>query len=57
MSKPEAYRSPFFYVGDKYKLVPQLTGFFPDNISMYIDIILQTLIQGRGKIEKCAFAV
>lgn len=30
-------RSPMFYVGDKYKLMPQLTKFFPDNIDKYIE--------------------
>lgn len=30
-------RSPFFYVGDKYKLVPQLKRLFPKKISMYIE--------------------
>ena len=30
-------RSPLFYVGDKYKLVPQLKKLFPDNISNYVE--------------------
>ena len=30
-------RSPFFYVGDKYKLVPQLKCFMPQHISTYIE--------------------
>lgn len=30
-------RSPFFYVGDKYKLMPQLKQLFPDNIGKYIE--------------------
>lgn len=30
-------RSPFFYVGDKYKLMPQLSKLFPKNISLYIE--------------------
>lgn len=30
-------RSPLFYVGDKYKLVPQLIKIFPDNISNYVE--------------------
>lgn len=30
-------RSPFFYVGDKYKLMPQLQLLFPDNISTYVE--------------------
>ena len=30
-------RSPFFYVGDKYKLVPQLQKFFPKHIDTYVE--------------------
>ena len=30
-------RSPFFYVGDKYKLMPQLIRFFPKDIKTYIE--------------------
>ena len=30
-------RSPFFYVGDKYKLMGQLRELFPKNISTYIE--------------------
>ncbi|MBR0079991.1 MAG: Dam family site-specific DNA-(adenine-N6)-methyltransferase [Synergistaceae bacterium] len=30
-------RSPFFYVGDKYKLMPQLSHLFPQYISTYIE--------------------
>lgn len=30
-------RSPFFYVGDKYKLVPQLLQYFPKKINKYIE--------------------
>lgn len=37
MNKSKVYRSPFFYVGDKYKLVPQLTRLFPNDISTYIE--------------------
>lgn len=37
MNKSEVYRSPFFYVGDKYKLVPQLIRLFPNDISTYIE--------------------
>lgn len=36
--KPKkAVRSPFFYVGDKYKLMPQLSKLFPANISTYVE--------------------
>lgn len=30
-------RSPLFYVGDKYKLMPQLAAFFPDKIDRYFE--------------------
>lgn len=30
-------RSPFFYVGDKYKLMPQLKKLFPECISVYAE--------------------
>ncbi|MBD5165236.1 Dam family site-specific DNA-(adenine-N6)-methyltransferase [Helicobacter sp.] len=30
-------RSPFFYVGDKYKLMPQLKRLFPNKIKTYIE--------------------
>lgn len=31
------YRSPLFYVGDKYKLMPELSGLFPDKIHRFIE--------------------
>ena len=31
-------RSPLFYVGDKYKLMPQLLDLFPNNIETFIDV-------------------
>lgn len=31
------YRSPLFYVGDKYKLMPELLGLFPDKIHRFIE--------------------
>lgn len=38
MTNPTACRrSPFFYVGDKFKLVPQLKENFPDNIERFIE--------------------
>lgn len=35
--KTKGVRSPFFFVGDKYKLMPQLHQLFPKNISTYIE--------------------
>lgn len=35
--KDKIVRSPFFYVGDKYKLMPQLKQLFPQGISTYIE--------------------
>lgn len=37
MAKVGIIRSPFFYVGDKYKLMPQLKQLMPDNINDYIE--------------------
>ena len=30
-------RSPFFYVGDKYRLMPQLRELFPRSVSTYVE--------------------
>ena len=38
IEKHKAIRSPLFYVGDKYKLMPQLTKLFPKNIQTYYDV-------------------
>lgn len=35
--KKDVTRSPFFYVGDKYKLMPQLLKLFPKNINNYYE--------------------
>lgn len=37
MMKSKIVRSPFFYVGDKYKLMPQLQKLFPENIKTYVE--------------------
>ena len=37
MNKDNIIRSPFFYVGDKYKLMPQLKELFPNDIDNYIE--------------------
>lgn len=36
-TKKDVVRSPFFYVGDKFKLMPQLLKIFPKNISTYYE--------------------
>lgn len=33
-------RSPFFYVGDKYKLIPQILPLFPKKIELYVEPFL-----------------
>lgn len=38
MNNPIKVRSPLFYVGDKYKLMPQLLKLFPTNIHHYYDV-------------------
>lgn len=35
--KEQIVRSPFFYVGDKYKLMPQLRQLFPKEIGTYVE--------------------
>lgn len=30
-------RSPFFYVGDKYKIMKQIINYFPNNINRYFE--------------------
>ncbi|WP_367293333.1 Dam family site-specific DNA-(adenine-N6)-methyltransferase [Liquorilactobacillus satsumensis] len=37
-NKIKSIRSPLFYVGDKYKLMPQLKKLFPENINTYYDV-------------------
>ena len=37
MESKKTIRSPFFYVGDKYKLMPQLKQLMPKNIEQYIE--------------------
>lgn len=37
MKNKSIIRSPFFYVGDKYKLMPQLKRLMPENIGQYIE--------------------
>lgn len=37
MEKKQKVRSPFFYVGDKYKLMPQLKKLMPQHIEQYIE--------------------
>ncbi|MHB1664615.1 MAG: Dam family site-specific DNA-(adenine-N6)-methyltransferase [bacterium] len=35
--KYKIYRSPLFYVGDKFKLIPQIQAYFPKNIKRFIE--------------------
>ena len=37
MKNKENKRSPFFYVGDKFKLIPQLKENFPADIERFIE--------------------
>jgi DNA adenine methylase len=38
LAKPEKiYRSPLFYVGDKYKLIKEIKAFFPHTIKRFIE--------------------
>lgn len=38
LSKKGTVRSPLFYVGDKYKLMPQLKALFPQSIKTFYDV-------------------
>lgn len=35
--KKKTYRSPLFYVGDKYKLYPKISKYFPKTINRFIE--------------------
>lgn len=35
--KDKLYRSPLFYVGDKYKLITEIKQYFPENINRFIE--------------------
>lgn len=37
IKKEISYRSPLFYVGDKYKLMPEIKKYMPSNINNYIE--------------------
>lgn len=37
MTKKGIIRSPFFYVGDKYKLMPEIKNYLPENIKTYVE--------------------
>lgn len=52
MPKNEIIRSPFFYVGDKYKLMPQLKQLMSDNIDNYIEPFVgggSSFLNSKGK--------
>ncbi len=35
--KEKQFRSPLFYVGDKYKLIREIKDYFPENIETFIE--------------------
>ena len=37
MKKEKVIRSPFFYTGDKYKLIPELKKYFPTEINKFVE--------------------
>lgn len=48
----EIIRSPFFYVGDKYKLMPQLRKLMPEDIEDYIEPFVgggSSFLNSQGK--------
>ncbi len=38
MSRKKFLKSPLNYIGGKYKLLPQLTEYFPKNINTFVDL-------------------
>jgi len=40
MKKTDVVRSPFFYVGDKYKLLPQILPLFPEKINRFFEVFV-----------------
>lgn len=45
------------WAGGKSQLLKELLPRIPDYSGKYIEIIIPSLIQGMGKIKKCALAV
>lgn len=37
MTAEKIKRSPLFYVGDKYKLIPEIKSYFPKNIGVFVE--------------------
>ena len=37
INKTKVFRSPLFYVGDKYKLYPKISKYFPERINRFIE--------------------
>ena len=37
MKKENVIRSPLFYTGDKYKLIPELKKYFPTDINKFVE--------------------
>ena len=52
MENDKIIRSPFFYVGDKYKLMPQIKELKPKNISKYVEPFVgggSSFLNSKGK--------
>lgn len=53
MENEKTIRSPFFYVGDKYKLMPQLKQLMPENTEQYIEPFVgggSSFLNARGTL-------
>ena len=52
-SQNQFYRSPLFYMGDKYKLLPEIKEHFPKNInSKYIAVSYNNTYKSKSSSSK-----
>ena len=62
MKKEKVYRSPFFYTGDKYKLINELKNYFPKEIDKFIEPFVgggSVFLNSNAKsfYEKCGLSI
>ena len=49
MKKENVIRSPLFYTGDKYKLIPELKKHFPTDINKFVE----PFVGGGAMLFRC----